>query len=112
MKKQLIILSAVFACSSMSFADYTRGGTSKQTSGSTHSSGTSSLPTRDNSDAVYDSTVGGSPSRQDANRDMNKKSRQSRSTLGEAQTELDRPVGTDSSGHKTDQSTTTQGTRE
>lgn len=107
MKKQLILLAAVFACSGVSLADYGRGGTQSPTSG------TSSMPTHDSSNSIYDSTIGNS-TRQGTNQDMNKKARQSRSTTdGRAQDELDRgPAGTDSSGHKTDQAIRPEGVRE
>lgn len=107
MKKQSILLAAVFACSGVSLADYGRG------SSHSNSSGTSSVPAQDSSNATYDSTIGNS-TRQGTNQDMNKKARQSRSTTdGRAQGELDRgPAGTDSSGQKTDQTIRPDGVRE
>jgi hypothetical protein len=105
MKTNLLVLSAILACSSLSFAA-TSSGASGYNTGNTSSStqgGTGNQPTKDGSQSVYDRTI--NPSQNSNTNSMNKNTRQGRASMSDP----NHPTkDTDNSGHKTDQAPTTQ----
>ena len=92
MKTNILLMSAVLACSSLSWAV---GGTSRT------QTGTGNQPTMDNSEAVYDQTI--NPDRIRADRKSQNTYRQNRVSTDTNQSNIDRAKkDTDSSGHKSD----------
>jgi len=98
MKTNLILASAVLACSSLSFA---ASGTSSSygTSHSKTQGGTSSQPVKDRSGAIYDEAV---------NPDLITSDRKADERKQQKRISTDTTKDTDSSGHKTDEAPATR----